>query len=106
MVMNFTTRRAGGGLRGNRRFHLVGLGIRLNNNTYGSIKKREVNWGSRNHNNDSGNGDDYGGGVCARTSTTSMTTRTMRTKKMRTTPMKKKIANVLTFYTIGHQKLL
>ena len=85
-------------------FFGVGLGIRLNNNTYGSIKKREVNWGSRNHNNDSGNGDDYGGGVCARTSTTSMTTK-KRTKK-RTTPMKKKIANVLTFYTIGHQKLL
>ena len=82
-------------------FFGVGLGIRLNNNTYGSIKKREVNWGSRNHNNDSGNGDDYGGGVCA---TTSMTT---RTKKMRTTSSKKKkIANVLTFYTIGHQKLL
>ena len=85
----------------------------INSNTYGLIKNREVNWGSRNHNNDSGNGDDYGGGVYATTSMTSMRTkmRTKRTKKTtttkkRTTPMKKKIANVLTFYTIDYQKLL
>ena len=85
---------------------------KFSSNTYGSIKNREVNWGSHNHNNDSGNGDDYGGGVygvyddyASMSPMTTMkrtTTRTMKTNRT----MKKMSANDVTFYTIGYQKLL